>query len=149
MRGKKKDTQFITQFITQCVSQGYSQQEEMLTIAKHKIEEIDSIIKEAEIKKIERSKLLDVIESLMSEQVKCEDDQILPLYNIQYPEISRQVCHLIKTKPISISDIQNVSKENMLFCLKQLVENKVIYKSGNFLLRGDNFDKYLTRVLKE
>jgi hypothetical protein len=38
---------------------------------------------------------------------------------------------------------------DILYCIKQLIEYKVISKSGDYLLRGERFDGYLKFAMME
>ena len=153
MKGKKIDSFFLSEFITECTSLGISSSEEIVAHAQSSIEDIDVLLKKINKLKIKRSKLLDVIEvfSKPSKHIKPEEVEILSFFKIQHPQICKFICDFIKSKVTTI-DMLNTNEHDMsdiLFCIKQLIEHKVIYKSGNFLLRGESFNKYLKSVFQE
>lgn len=151
MRGKKIDTQFVSDFITNCVQNGYDTPDTIVAQANKRITEIDDAIKKIELQKIERSKLLDVVNSFEKPHTsKLSEAKILSFFNLQYPDICKYICKELQFGPITIEHISvNHVHTNVIFCVKQLIEQKIISKSGNYLLRGNQFDAYLKFVLKE
>jgi len=152
MRGKKIDFEFVSEFITHCVQSGYDTPEAIVSHARKNISFIDEAIKAVELKKIERSKLLDVIASFeKSPPSKVVEAKALPFFNMHYPDICNTICQSLKVGPLTLKDLEknNHSYTNILFCVKQLLENKIISKSGNYLLRGSQFNNYLKFVIKD
>lgn len=152
MKGKKVDTDFLSEFIAKAVQRGLQTPEEIGTYAQSIISEIDDEIKEVEKRKIVRAKLLDVVLTFNApKQNKSEEAKILSFFKIQNVDICQAICLKIK---VSVTTIDELSKMNylvpdILFCVKQLLEHKILSKSGSHLLRGDMFDEYLKFVLKE
>lgn len=151
MRGKKKDSEFLSDFIVQCVNSGKNSPEDIVVEAKARINQIDMKIQEVERLKVSRSKLLDVIESFEKEEKVSAsyEAKILSLFNIQYPIICKRICDHLKTSNILIKEINEFPTQDIVFCVKQLLELKIISKIGDCLLRGEMFDDYLKFVLRE
>lgn len=152
MRGRKKDPEFLSNFISSCVSIGKSSSEEIVNQAKEEVNLIDEKIKEVEILKIRRSKLLDIISTFdVLEKDYKQEKEILSFFNISNINVCKFICDNIKKSVIKIEDLYNHGYDNhdILFCIKQLLEHKIISKSGNLLLRGENFQEYLKFVLKD
>lgn len=152
MRGKKSDIDFVSNFIVECAQVGKNSPEQIVNEAKIKIEEIDNKIKEVEALKITRSKLLDVVSTFNTDKGKHENGKILNLFNINNHHFCKPICLLIKENPVKIDTIISsvkVDSQNILFCIKQLMEYKIISKTGDFFLRGARFDEYMTFVLQE
>ena len=153
LKGKRIDSEFVSSFIEKCIGNNLLSTEEMLNFARNELLNIDSKIKEVENLKKIRPKILDVICTLQSDKKlnKSEDYKVLLLFNIKDKNICRFICKSIKEKPIDIngllSEKYNVGDIN--FAIKQLIELKVLYKSGNYLLRGDMFDSYVANVMCE
>lgn len=152
MRGKKSDVEFISDFIAECANQNLCSPEQISDEAERRIKEIDHQIREMELKKITRSKLLDVTNIFKNKKIKPDESKILPLFEIKNHHICKQICNLIKTSPSEVVNIISGVKydsKDVLFCIKQLMEYKVISKTGNYFLRGNKFDEYSSIVLKE
>lgn len=152
MRGKKIDSEFVSNFICECVSAGNNTPDAILARAEKIVSQIDEEIKEIEKKKIYRSKLLDVIATFdRSEKLqKTEDVRILSYFNIQNTQISHHICSLLKKGPCTLDDLGGqYLMADTIFCIKQLLEQKIISKTGKYMLRGDHFDDYLKCVFKE
>jgi hypothetical protein len=147
MKGKKADLEFLSQFISECIEQGLQTPDEFVTRASILVKEIDEEIKRVEKQKIIRSKLLDVILNFEkpSKVGKQEQIKILPFFQIQYPHICREICELVKSQVTTLDDLpkDKYSNIDILFCVKQLIEHKIIAKSGAHLLRSDKFEDYL------
>lgn len=152
MRGKKIDTEFLSNFIIKCVSRNKPSQEQIVELAKSEIAEIDSQIKEVEKLRIIRSKLLDVVSTFEKTTVSHKEEaKILSFFRIQNPKICKFICDILKDKTVKVDALQ--SKEfqftDIVFCIKQLIEHKVVSKVGDHLLKGDMFDEYAKFVLRE
>lgn len=155
MRGKKSDRAFVAEFITEAVRHGIETPEEIIRDAKKKIEQIDQEIKAIEAKKIIRSKLLDVILTF-EKQVKTTSDNasLLPFFKLEYPNMCKFICDTVKKSPMKIGEKMQAigSGDNdptMRFSIKQLLECKVLSRSGDQVSRGERFDEYMTFVLRE
>lgn len=151
MKGKKTDTEFVSQYIQNCVNQGILTPEEIVKEARADIEHIDELIKQAEKLKIERSKLLDVVNMFgTSKSDKSEEIRALSFFKLQHPEICQYICSTLKEYPCTIEDFSTkYPVMDVVFCIKQLIEAKVITKSGAHILRGNLFSDYLKFVFKE
>lgn len=152
MRGKKRDSEFLSDFIVQCVNSGKNSPEDIVMAAKERINQIDSKIQEVERLKATRSKLLDVIESFEKngKPTHSEEIKILDLFKIQYPVICKRICDALKQNSIHIGYFdKEFPRQDIIFCLKQLLELKIIAMTGEHLLRGKMFDDYLKFVLRE
>jgi len=116
------------------------------------IQEIDEEIKKVEKRKIMRSKLLDVI-STFDKPIKTsnlEEVRALSFFKIQNPAVCKRICDALKKAPSTIEMLAvGSSVEDVMFCVKQLLEHKVIHKSSNLFLRGDMFEEYLKFVLRD
>jgi hypothetical protein len=150
MKGKKIDTDFINDFISTCLLNNKTSSEDIVLTAKQQIQNIDNKIKEAEDLKKIRSKILDVIYTFEKPE-KNTYNKILDLFKIQNPHIAKIILNKIKFKKINISDCQDSEYQytDILFCIKQLLEHKVIEKDNDYYLAGELFSDYLSFVLKE
>jgi hypothetical protein len=151
MRGKKTDHEFIGEFISECIQKNIDTPDAMVKHAQNMIDEIDIEIQKVEARKVVRSKLLDVINNFdQPPKSKKEEAKVLPFFKIQYPIICKAICDSIKISAVDINSFNGKHDyADVLFCIKQLIEYKVIYKSGNHLLRGEMFEDYLKFALKE
>lgn len=153
MKGKKVDNQFVSNFISSCIKNGIESQDEIITHAKALVKDIDAEIKKVEEQKVLRSKLLDVISTFerSSKSSNIEEIKILSFYKIQNPHICQYICEKLKNRVVKIESLKNkqISVEDMMFCIKQLTEHKVISKIEDQLLRGDAFDDYMKFILRE
>lgn len=154
MRGKKVDSEFVSDFISECVQQGIDTPEGIVNVAQNNIIKIDEEIRRIEYQKIRRSKLLDVVAAFEkpNKTHKPEEIKALSFFKIQNQHICKFICDSLKNNVIDITEITSSSKytlPDVLYCVKQLIEYKVISKSGTHLLRGEQFDEYLKFVLKE
>lgn len=156
MKGKKTDPNFLSEFITECVQKGINSTDEIVKHAKQNIMNIDEDIKRVERSKIVRSKLLDVI-ATFEKPIKNNKEEIkyLSFFKIQNPQVCKFVCDSLRNNVISVEEISNLSKTqqysltDVLFCIKQLIEYKIVSRSGSHLLRGEMFDQYLKFVLRD
>lgn len=153
MRGRKIDTEFLTKFITSCVEVGKFSSEDILKEAKNKIEQIDQKIIEVENLRILRSKLLDVVLTFdkAAKEIKPEEAKILTFFKIQDQHICKFICDKIKCSTINIDCLKDgpYDTKDILFCIKQLIEHKIISKVGDILLRGELYDEYVKFVLRD
>lgn len=152
MRGKKSDPEFISQFISKCLQQGIVITEDMVNRAKQDIQEIDNKIIEVEKLKVVRSKLLDVVLALDKLEVKTEEAKLLPLFKLQYPQTCKQICDNISHKnPDDDYCILGVKDPEVLFCLKQLLEAKVIARTPGThnVVQGERFQDYMEFIFRE
>lgn len=151
MKGKKTDTEFISNYIQNCVGMNINTPEEIVKEALSDIEHIDSLIKQAEKLKIERSKLLDVVNVFgTAKPDKSEEIRALSFFKLEYPEICQYICSSLKNYPVSVEDFSaKYPAMDVVFCIKQLLEVKVISKSGTHILRGDRYNDYMKIILKE
>jgi hypothetical protein len=152
MKGKKSDPEFLSQFIQQCILQNITTPEEIAQLAQQKIAQINEKILEIELLKIERSKLLDVVSTFQepSKSSKTEEARLISFFQIQHPDICNFICHRIKKTNCTKQDLfnQNFDISDINFCIKQLLEHKIILKVGYAFLPGEMFDSYLKSVLK-
>lgn len=152
MRGRKIDTEFLTNFITSCVEAGKFSSEDILKEAKDKIEKIDLQIKEVEKLRAVRSKLLDVVLTFdkAPKEIQPEDNKILTFFQIQNPNICKYICNQVKNSTVTIDFLNSTiyNSADMCFCIKQLIEHKVICRAGNILLRGELYGEYMKFVLR-
>lgn len=152
MRGKKTDSEFLSDFISRCVQSGFQTSEAIVDYAKTLIAGIDDEIKKVEKNKIIRSKLLGVIDSFEKPNKTHDPKEIraLSFFKIQNIPICKMICfHIIEgvTTFKEFSDI-NYSTPDFLFCVKQLLEERIIARTGNYLLKGEKFDEYLAFLEK-
>lgn len=152
MRGKKVDSDFLSLFISKCVGLNKSSQEDIVKSAQQEISIIDKKIIEAEKLKITRSKLLDVIETFEKQKTShTKDAKILSFFCIQHPSICKYICNFLKKESVKIDVLYTTEflKTDIIFCIKQLQEHKVISKVGEHLIRSDKFNDYVKFVLHE
>lgn len=153
MRGKKADPEFVSQFIARCTQTGIQTTEEMVRAAKNEIQNIDDKIIQVEKLKVVRSKLLDVITSLDKPEAKADEARLLPFFQMEYPQTCRKICkeiiHLTNISPDKAYSVNGIKDPEILFCLKQLTEAKIIARVGDALVRGVKFNDYVEFVLRE
>ena len=152
MKGKRTDSEFVSNFIENCICNNIFLAEDMLNLAKSKILEIDKKIIEAENLKKIRSKLLDVVSNFESNKsINMENSKILHLFNVKDKNLSCIICNAIKQEPAQVLNFyeKGYSVSDINFCIKQLIELKVIHKVGNFLLPDVMFDSYINNVMCE
>ena len=153
MKGKKVDSEFLSEFISQCITSGFETPEQIVNYAKSLVTNIDEEIKKVEQQKITRSKLLDVINTFEKPQKSNRSEEIraLSFFQIQNSQICKFICDHIKNSAIAIKTLYDgtYSESDILFCVKQLLEHKIIHKTGDHLLRGDLYSEYLKFVFKD
>lgn len=151
MRGRKTDPQFLSDFISKSVALGIDNTDDIAARAKKMITEIDDQIKLMEKQKLIRSKLMDVISAFekTSKNNKQEDAKLLTFFKIHNTHICKFICDHLKNKVSVVEDLIDLKypAEDIIFSIKQLIESKVLSKSGNHLLRGDMFDEYMKFVI--
>lgn len=150
MRGKKIDSEFVSAFISKCLQQGIITTPAIIEAAKLDIQDIDDKIIEAEKLKSVRSKLLDVILTLDKPEPKTEEAKLLSFFQLQLPSVCKFLCDMVKLQPISITIINSDElDEDAKFCFKQLIEQKIMARTGNFVVQGEKFSDYMEFVLRE
>lgn len=151
MKGKKADSNFVSSFIEDCIGRSIYLTDDILGSAKDKILEIDYKIKEVEELKKLRSKLLDVVEALSEKNKNVINPNILNLFKVKDKNLSKTICELVKLQPASEEAIKNIGSttEDINFCIKQLIDLRVLNKNGKFISKGDMFSVYLEKVFIE
>lgn len=145
MKGKKKDPEFLSSFIERCVQVGKNTPEDIVAEARSQIEDIDQRIKEIEKSKIIRSKLLDVVQ-VFAEPTKDKTKEIraLSFFKIQNINICKYISENTGVGGIHISKLcDKFARADINFCIKQMLELKIISKINDVLLRGDAYEEYL------
>jgi hypothetical protein len=151
-KGKKKDLDYLNNFISDCIINNVVSLEDMISAAKQQISEIDQKIIEVENLKKTRCKLLTVVSVLDKNKLINQDfSKILPLFNINNHYLCQKILYDIKQKPINIASlsIDNIDKQDIISCIKELSEGKVIYINDQHIYAGENFDNFLKFVLRE
>jgi hypothetical protein len=152
MRGRKTDSVFISDFIAGCVQSGHDTAEAIVQQAKNSISSIDEEIQRVEKLKLNRAKLLDVVATFekASKPSRSEEARILSFFKIQQPQICKYICDCLKSGVVAVENLgKKYPHQELMYCIKQLIEYKVIAKSGSHLLRGEVFDDYMRFVLQE
>ena len=150
MKGKKIDSEFVSSYIENCISNNIFQTEDILKLVQDKISEIDNKIKEVDQLKKIRCKLLDVVTTLQIEKPTSKDSKTLSLFSIKDKNICSFICKSIKDKPVEIDSLYDTYQVNDInFVIKQLIEFKVVNKSGDYLLRGSMYQDYIDNVMCE
>lgn len=90
--------------------------------------------------------MLGVVESLQnSEKInKQNQSKLLPFFRISRPDICKNICEGLKTGVVYLNDDLDV-----IFCIKQMIELKIVAKIGDHLVRGSMFDNYVKFIIKE
>lgn len=151
MKGKKIDTQFLSQFIAQCIDNDLVNQEDIVRKARLEISGIDDQIKKVEKLKIVRSKLLDVISVFDKQKTSHKEEiKILSFFQMQNPDVCQNICHQLQDENLKIEDLYlgQYPVADIIFCVKQLIEHKIIAKVGNVLVKSDLFSEYIKNVSK-
>jgi len=143
MKGKKADPQFIAEFISKCVSLGYETATDIVSHAKNMIKEIDEQIKEIDVKRITRSKLLDVVDAFDKQQKdKSEDEKVLPFYKLDNKTICKYVCDRVRKYPAQFH--RKELDPDTKFAIKQLIECKILDRDINGdITKGLKYDDYI------
>lgn len=150
MRGKKVDNEFVSDFITNCIKSGIDTPESILAAAQTEINEIDKLIRKVEDKKKRRAKLLDVASSFEKPKVDKSEAKVLSFFKIENPHICYFICQSLKKGPFNLNEVKSEYQMlDIIFCVKQLIEHKIVSKSGPFLLRASEFESYMKFALKE
>jgi len=152
MRGKKVDTDFLSQFISQCVIKNFVNQDDIVKQAKLEISDIDEQIKKVEKLKVIRSKLLDVISTFEKKSNSHKEEiRLLSFFQMQKPDICQYICHQLQDENMKLEELYFgfYPVADIIFCVKQLIEHKIISKTGDVLIKGDTFDEYVKFVLRE
>lgn len=153
MRGRKLDSEFLSNFISECVINNKTSADDILNEAKSQISVIDNKIKEVELLRARRCKLLDVVFAF-EKQNSCKeksDSKMLQFFKINKMDVCKFICDSMKDSAISVESLYNkgYSIQDLVFCIKQLLEHKVISRTDNYLLRGEFFKEYLEFILLE
>ena len=148
MKGKRLNQEFIGRYISNCISNNITLSDDMVSCARQRVDEIDQKIKEVELLKQERGNLLDVIESFQKTEKPNNNKEIklLSLYKIANLGLCKLICENVDR--FEIKEIRGYSKLDVLSCVKQLIEHKIIARKGSGLVRGDLFNEYCSFVLK-
>lgn len=152
MRGKKTDSEFLAEFIAGSVQLGLNTPTEFAERAKKMIKDIESEIQRAEKLKIQRAKLLDVVSAFDTpvKVSKSEEIRALSFFKIQQPAVCKHICDILRKSPAIVDGFgKKYSTEDVMFGIKQLLENRVIHKINNLFLRGEMFDEYIKFVLRD
>lgn len=150
MRGKKSNPEFISKFISECVRQGITTPEGMVEAAKYDIKNIDDKIKEVETLKVVRSKLLDVIATFDTPEVKNEEAKLLPFFTLKYPDICKHLCDNLKGKDHKCIDVDQANMDpDYTFSIKQMLECQILSRHDQYVMQGERFDEYVKFVLRE
>jgi len=151
MRGRKIDTTFLTDFISECVGIDKQTPGEIVKEAKFRISEIDEQIKKVEELKRYRSKLSDVLIYFSIDDTKnnSKDKLLLIFSQFQYQDICRFIC--TKSLPIDLKKINTdvYSKDDILFSVKQLLENKILKKTDNYLVADSVYNEYISYLNRD
>ena len=153
MRGRKFNSEFLSDFICECIQKNQTTTDEILQEAKKRVNDINDKILEVEKLKLIRADFLDIISTFEKPNKPNKEDEKLGLsfFNIHNPIICKFICDTIKVSPTKISQLydKEFDKQEIIFCLKQLLEHKVVTKRGDFVLRGEFFLQYMSFVFKE
>jgi len=148
MRGKKTDPSFVSFFIQESIKDGAQTPEDIVLRAKKIITKIDDDIREIELAKKTRSKLLDVISTFeKTNKDHTEEARLLDFFKLSDPKTCKFICDMVKVKPLDKSET-NLDPDAR-FAIKQLLDCKVLARAGERIARGERFDEYMTFVLRE
>jgi hypothetical protein len=148
MRGKKKDSEFLSIFIQECIVDGIDTPDRIVETAKKLIEKIDDQIKAVEQARVMRSKLLDVVAAFETptKTHRPEEIRALSFLKIKNPKVCHYICKCLKTGALSpdlLFDSNAHPQADLIFGAKQLMEHKVIARAGENFVRGEQFNDYL------
>jgi len=151
MKGKKLDSKFHSDFIEKCIKDGIFASTDIASSAQKEIDIIDRKIIEVEKLKVRRGKLLDVVMEFGPKTKRNDDEiKILEFAKIKNPQICKFICDLIKNKSCNISNFNSrkYSQYDINFCIKQLLEHRIISKIDNLFSRGEQYETYLKLFFK-
>jgi len=137
----------VSAFISECITQDKTTSEDIVHEARKRIAYIDDKLREAELLKISRSDLLDVISSLENHnhRKKISEIKILNLFKIKNHKMCKHICDKLKKEsPINLSDFSFD-----WHCICELSKYNVVYRNNYLLYRGDMFDDYMKFVFNE
>lgn len=153
MKGKRTDFMFVASFIEKCVSNNLVSTNEIINYAKSEINLIDNKIKEVEELKKTRSKLLDVIFTFENKisLPKIQDYKVLQLFNLKNKNVCKLICDQIRNGPLEIGLLifDQYDQTDINYCIKQLIDYKIISKVGNHILQGNMYNAYMINVMCE
>lgn len=146
MRGRKLDQDFISEYIAICAEKGIDNFESILNNAKKEINDIDLKLKQINNLKLLRKKLSDVNIFLEND---CKKEKIT-FFDIKNKNLSCKIIRLFEKEYINniiLSQFLLEEKQEIYFCVKELVLNRVIKfhfkKKDYFILHKDiNFNKF-------
>lgn len=153
MRGKKRDSEFVSSFIHDCIVVGKDTPEAIVEHAKHRISKYDELIREAEQLRVRRAKLLDVIATFEApaKTQKPEEIKTLSFLKIKDHRWCYFLCTKLQFQNLTIqgifdsfsSEVSEKTKQELIFAVKQLLELKVLSKIDDLLIRGELFSDYM------
>lgn len=153
MRGKKVDTDFLSSFIMECVKLRKQSPDDFVSEARGRINNIDAKIKEVEQLKATRTKLLDVIEhfSAPAPVDKSDETKDLIWYSIPNQVVCKFITDAVKSGPIKVTSLSNKNhaEQELNFCIKNLLNHKIVSRAGDHLLRGAKYQNYVNAIFKE
>lgn len=149
MKGHKADNEFISNFIGICIQNGKDSNELILSEAKKILASIDKKIIQAEKLKLKRSKILDVINAFDT-KAHIENKNIINLYKVSNLDLARKICKSLSNIGADLFTLEKLSKnkEDLLFTIKQLLENKIIIKNNNVYSKHEMYYQFVEKVLK-
>lgn len=137
MRGKSVDTEYVSSFVEECVTKDKNSPEEIVSEARIKISQIDMEIRRADQLKIERTKLIDVVNSFDP-----EGDKLSAANNETY-KVANDISDLYTDKILEIitnntsatvndfyAELGEAARPRIFLAIKKLAEAGIIVRNS-------------------
>lgn len=148
MKGKKVDVDFLSSFILDCTSKNKNSAEEILKEANYQISIIDKKIKEIDSLKKNRCKLVDVVSTFNERLDKSLEAKNLHFFDLKKKNTCNEICRILKEEGVIYKhglteSLGYIGSTSISFCVKQLLEFKIIVYVGSDILKGPEFEDYM------
>lgn len=141
MRGKSIDVEFIAEFVAECCANDKVTPKDFASEAKLRISNIEQEIRRIESLKLERSKLLDVVNQFDAPEQDDSNDQVFEEVEELQDELSSQILDFVGTSgAVSIQAIVKQFgeplKQQIFLSVKKLAQAGVLGRNdtGSFVL---------------
>ncbi len=142
MKGKKADKDFVAEFIMNCAQKGLVNLDNILDAAQKEVAEIDSEIRNIELLKKKRSKLLDVLDSFKKNaKVPNAEKLILSFYQVKNLTLAKVICEGLDPEKAlqSLYTYSDWSQYDIHLTVKELCEIKVLTNEAKKIVPSINF----------
>lgn len=156
MKGKKADKDFVAEFIMNCAQKGLFDLDNILAAATKEVEEIDSTIRNIELLKKKRSKLLDVLDSFKkNNKAPNAEKLILSFYQVKNLQLAKVICEALEAGQ-ELSRLYDRrwddacwNQHEVQLTVKELCEIKVLMNKDKVIASAPNFKAFQNFVTKK